>query len=250
MFSDPSMAAALAWPTLAILWAGAFLGGIATGGAGFAFAVVASAIWLHAIDPVRAAFLIVFCGTIMQTALIWPMRHNLQRSRLWPFLLGCAIGIPAGVYYLTQSDAGAVKVFLGWFLMAFGAYAIITPHLPVIKWGGRFADAAIGVIGGFMGGIGGYSGVIPTIWTQLRGWKKETARAVYQPFILFAHVGVMLGIGVMAFDWNAVMLALIVLPMVLAGCWVGWRIYGRLDERRFRQALALLLVVSGAALVF
>ena len=46
-----------------------------------------------------------------------------------------------------------------------------------------------------MGGIGGYSGVIPTIWTQLRGWKKEAARAVYQPFILFAHIGVMLSIG-------------------------------------------------------
>ena len=250
MFSDPALAAALAWPTVAILAAGAFVGGMATGGAGFAFAVVASAIWLHVIDPVRAAFLIVFCGTVMQVSLIWPMRHNLQRSRLLPFLLGCALGIPLGVWYLTTSDAGAVKIFLGFFLIAFGAYAIVTPHLPVIKWGGRAADGAIGVIGGFMGGIGGYSGVIPTIWTQLRGWKKEAARAVYQPFILFAHIGVMLCIGVMAFNWNAVVLALIVLPVVLAGCWVGWQIYGRLDERRFRQALALLLVISGAALVF
>jgi len=120
----------------------------------------------------------------------------------------------------------------------------------VIKWGGRLADAVIGLIGGFMGGMGGFSGVIPTIWTQLRGWKKDAARAVYQPFILFAHVGVMLSIGVMAFDWNAVLLALVVLPVVLAGAYVGWRIYGRLDERRFRQALALLLVISGAALAF
>ncbi len=250
MFSDPAMSAALAWPTLAVLWGGAFVGGMATGGAGFAFAVVASAIWLHVIDPVRAAFLIVFCGTVMQVSLIWPMRHSLLPARLWPFLLGCAIGIPLGVYYLTQSDAGAVKIFLGFFLMAFGAYAIITPHLPEIKWGGRAADGMIGVIGGFMGGIGGYSGVIPTIWTQLRGWKKEAARAVYQPFILFAHVGVMLSIGLTAFDWNAVLLALIVLPAVLAGCFAGWQIYGWLDERRFRQALALLLVISGAALVF
>lgn len=250
MFSDPSITAALAWPTLAILWAGAFLGGMASGGAGFAFAVVASSVWLHVIDPVRSALLIVFCGTVMQLSLIWPMRRSLQPARLWPFLLGCAIGIPLGVYYLTRSDASAVKIFLGWFLIAFGAYAIITPHLPVIKRGGRLADAAIGLIGGFMGGMGGYSGVIPTIWTQLRGWKKEAARAVYQPFILFAHIGVMISIGVMAFDWNAVLLALIVLPVVLGGAFIGWQIYGRLDEKRFRQALALLLVISGAALVF
>ncbi len=250
MFSDPTITAALAWPTLAILWTGAFLGGIASGGAGFAFAVVASAIWLHVIDPVRATFMIVFCGIIMQSTLIWPMRRSIQPGRLWPFLLGCAIGIPIGVYFLTRSDANTVKMFLGWFLMAFGAYAIITPHLPVIKWGGRLADAGIGLIGGFMGGMGGYSGVIPTIWTQFRGWKKDAARAVYQPFIVFAHVGVIASMGVLAFDRNAVLLALIVLPLVLAGAFVGWRIYGHLDERRFRQALALLLVISGAALVF
>ena len=78
MFSDPALVAALSWPTVAILAAGAFVGGMATGGAGFAFAVVASAIWLHVIDPVRSAFLIVFCGTVMQISLIWPMRHHLQ----------------------------------------------------------------------------------------------------------------------------------------------------------------------------
>lgn len=250
MFNDPSITAALIWPTLAILWAGAFLGGIASGGAGFAFAVVASAIWLHVIDPVRATFMVVSCSVIMQSVLIWPMRRSIRPGRLWPFLAGCAVGIPLGVYFLTQSDANAVKLFLGWFLMAFGAYAIITPHLPVMKWGGRLADAGIGLIGGFMGGMGGYSGVIPTIWTQFRGWKKDVARAVYQPFILFAHVGVILSMGVLAFDWSAVLLALIVLPLVLTGAFVGWRIYCHLDERRFRQALALLLVISGAALVF
>ena len=73
------------------LLAGAFVGGMATGGAGFAFAVVASAIWLHVIDPVRATFLIVFCGTVMQISLIWPMRHNLQRRT--------AVAVPARLHY-------------------------------------------------------------------------------------------------------------------------------------------------------
>ena len=37
--------------------------------------------------------------------------------------------------------------------------------------------------------------------------------------------------------------------LVLAGTWIGWQLFGRLNDRRFRQALAVLLIVSGATLV-
>jgi uncharacterized protein len=39
-------------------------------------------------------------------------------------------------------------------------------------------------------------------------------------------------------------------PALLAGAWLGWIAFGRLDERRFRQVLAAMIMVSGAALVF
>lgn len=44
--------------TLAILWLGALVGGIAAGGSGFAFALAASSIWLHRIDPLHSAILV------------------------------------------------------------------------------------------------------------------------------------------------------------------------------------------------
>jgi uncharacterized membrane protein YfcA len=34
------------------------------------------------------------------------------------------------------------------------------------------------------------------------------------------------------------------------GSWIGWKLYGRLDERRFRHLLSLLLIVSGLLLIF
>ena len=38
-------------------------------------------------------------------------------------------------------------------------------------------------------------------------------------------------------------------PALVAGTFAGWAIYGRLDERRFRQVLAALLAASGLTLV-
>jgi uncharacterized protein len=248
MWAD--LAALLTVKTIALVSFGAFLGGLAAGAAGFAFGMVATGIWLHAIDPVHSAILVVSGGTIIQAGTIWPLRRSIEFPRLWPFLIAGLAGIPIGVWLLVRTDAGALKAGLGAFLAAYGAYALLTPRLPRIERGGRLADAAIGFIGGILGGIGGYSGVLPAIWTQLRGWSKDVSRAVYQPFIVMAHIVTLVLVGAVAMDRRGLILLLIALPALLAGAAIGWRIYGRLDEHRFRQALAALLVVSGVVLMF
>jgi uncharacterized membrane protein YfcA len=248
MWAD--LAALVTVKTIALVSLGAFLGGLAAGAAGFAFGMVATGVWLHAIDPVHSAILVVSGGAIIQAGTIWPLRRAIELPRLWPFLIAGLAGIPLGVWLLVRTDAAALKAGLGAFLAAYGAYALLTPRLPRIERGGRLADAAIGFLGGILGGIGGYSGVLPVIWSQLRGWPKEVARAVYQPFIVMAHVVTLALIGAVAMDAQGLILLLIALPWLIAGGMIGWRIYGRLDERRFRQALAVMLVVSGVILMF
>ena len=198
----------------------------------------------------HSTILVVSGGTIIQAGTIWPLRRSIEPQRLWPFLVAGLIGIPIGVWLLVRTDAHALKAALGVFLAAYGIYALATPRLPRIEWGGRMADAAVGFVGGILGGIGGYSGVLPAIWTQLRGWSKEAARAVYQPFIVMAHLVTLALVGTVAMDAQGVILLLIALPALLAGAAIGWRLYGKLDEHRFRQFLAALLVVSGLTLVF
>ncbi len=39
------------------------------------------------------------------------------------------------------------------------------------------------------------------------------------------------------------------LPALLAGTWVGLKLYGHLDEAAFRKVVLVLLLVSGIALV-
>jgi uncharacterized membrane protein YfcA len=38
------------------------------------------------------------------------------------------------------------------------------------------------------------------------------------------------------------------LPALLAGTWLGWKLYGRLDEAAFRRVVLWLLLISGIAL--
>ncbi len=235
--------------TIAILWLGALAGAIAAGGAGFAFGLTASSIWLHRIDPLHSALLINCCGTLLHLTTIWPQRQHMEVRRIWPFVVGGLIGIPIGVRVLLILDAGILKAVLGTFLLAFGAYALLAPRIHTFQAGGRVADAGIGFIGGILSGVGGYSGVLPTIWTQLRGWPKQMARAVYQPYIIVIQLGTVVGIVWASYDRAGLMLVLLVLPPLALGTWIGWQLYGKLNDVRFRQALAVLLIASGATLV-
>jgi uncharacterized membrane protein YfcA len=236
--------------TLALVWLGGFLGGMAAGVAGFAFGLVATSFWLHAISPVHAAFLVVSNGLINQLGLNWSLRRAIDMRRLSPFLLGCVIGVPIGVAMVVKSNPGAIRLALAVFMLAYGVYVLAAPPLRHLKWGGRAADGAIGFAGGVLGGLAGLSGILPAIWTQLRGWPKDLARGVYQPFILVAHLLSLILLGAVALDRQSIVLFLASLPAVLIGLWIGWRVYGRLDERLFRKLFAGLLVASGLLLIF
>ena len=232
-----------------ILWTGAFLGAIAVGAGGFGFALASSSIWLHGLTPVRTTVLVVGCGGILHALMIWPLRRSFRLDRVWPFVVGCLIGIPLGVRVLATLNPAVLKPVLGGFLLAYGVYAITVRRLPVIGVGGRGADMAVGFVGGILGGIGGFSGVLPMIWTQLRGWPRDMARATYQPYILVANIATLLVIGAFGLDRSALLLIVVALPALAAGAWVGWRVYGWVDDQVFRRAVAGIVAISGLSLI-
>jgi uncharacterized membrane protein YfcA len=39
------------------------------------------------------------------------------------------------------------------------------------------------------------------------------------------------------------------LPAMIAGLWVGFKLYGRLDDATFRKVLLVLLLIAGLALI-
>jgi uncharacterized protein len=48
---------------------------------------------------------------------------------------------------------------------------------------------------------------------------------------------------------ETVKLYLLGLPCMLGGTWVGLKLYGKLDDAKFRKIILLLLLVSGLGLI-
>ena len=85
---------------LALFSAGTFAAAFVTGLAGFAFGIIAAAVWLHFLAPAQVAPLIAAFALIVQGASVWKLRRAVRFGRIWPFVLGSAIGIPLGAELL------------------------------------------------------------------------------------------------------------------------------------------------------
>jgi uncharacterized membrane protein YfcA len=236
---------------LTIFLIATFAGALVAGLSGFAFGLVAASIWLYILTPLQTATIIVAFGLIVQGYSVWKLRHALDWSKLWPFLAGAVIGVPVGISVLGWANPAHVKTGIGVFLVLYSLYALIQPKMASLTAGGASADAGVGFLNGVLGGITGLAGILVTIWCGLRGWPKDRQRTVFQPVAVatFAMSAVWLGIkGVVSVD--TIRMFLFGLPVLLAGTWLGMKLYGRLDEATFRKVVLILLLVSGAVLIF
>src|SRR5499425_2515320 len=157
---------------LALFFIVTLVGAVVAGVAGFAFGLIASAIWQHIIPPAQSAPLIAAFAILIQGATPWKLRHAVQISRLVPFVVGGALGIPIGAAALSWASPTQMSVFIGVALILFSIYSLARPDLPAMK-GGYLADAVVGLLSGAFGGSTGLAGIPVIVWASLRRWSKD-----------------------------------------------------------------------------
>src|ERR1043166_3788566 len=118
-----------------------FAGALIAGVTGFAFGFVVSALWGPILTPLQTATLVIAFGLIVQGYAVLRLRHALNWGRLWPFILGAAFGVPAGVAVLGWGDPAHVRAATGAFLIVYSIYALLRPTLKPVTNGGAAADA-------------------------------------------------------------------------------------------------------------
>jgi uncharacterized membrane protein YfcA len=229
---------------------GAAIAGLVQGISGFAFAMAAMSIWVWGVDPALAAVMAVFGGWTGQIISAIRVRRGWHVGLLWPFVVGSAIGIPIGTRLLPLLDPSRFKLVLGLMLVVCCSAMLATSRLPRIEKGGRLADAFVGLLGGVMAPLSGFSGLAPALWCTLRGYTKDEHRAVLQNFNLVvlsatfaslvwsgrAHAGLLPQMGVVAGS--------LIIPSIY-----GSKIYIGMSPKAFRDGVLWLLVFAGVVML-
>ena len=232
-----------------IVFAGHAIGGIAAYGSvlvALPFMVLATN------DPdTSVRVLLVFGMTQAALILLRTWRH-IDRRALATMLVLAGAGLPAGHYFESVLPERPVLIALGAVVAASGLSRLLfglrraptetVSENPV----GRVLTRALILLGGVIHGAFGAGGGTLVIYAQRALPRKEAFRGTMctvwlclNPVVL-AMKGVGGGFGPKVFWW-----ALAGLPFLLAGNWVAQRVAERIDQKRFAQFVALLLVVSG-----
>jgi uncharacterized protein len=237
-------------PLILTVVVGAVLAGFVQGLAGFGFGLTAMSIWAWTLDPRLAAALAVFGGLTGQLIAAVAVRRGFNWQRLLPFVLGGLSGLPLGMYILPRLDVPLFKALLGLLLVVMCPLMIFSDRLPRITHGGRVADALAGAAGGVMGALGGFTGVVPTLWCALRDYEKDVQRAIIQNFnlaMLVVTFATYVATGIARRDMLP--LFAIIAPAMLIPSLFGARLYTGISPAVFRSIVLGLLTLSGAALL-
>jgi len=229
---------------------GTFAAAFVTGLAGFAFGLVAAAIWLYALTPIQTTALIVSYGFLVLSYAVWKLRHNLNVERLVPLIVGSAIGVPLGILLLQWISPAHLRMAVGVLLILFSLDNLLRPTMPSLKDAGRMADGGAGIVNGVVGGATGLAGIAIVIWSALRGWQRGEQRAAVQPTGVATFLMTLLALGgTGSITPDILRLFVLGLPFLVLGTWAGWQLYGIIDEAKFRKVVLGLLLISGLALV-
>jgi hypothetical protein len=230
------------------------LAGFATGVAGFAFNLVAAGFFYRWMSPQEAAPLLVVASLFVQTFTVGAVRHAIRWTRLRPYVIGGALGTPIGVTVLIHADARLLVAAVGAILIGYSSYMlsrIAMRRAPPVIEAGPLADGGIGFGAGVLNGVGGFSGPLPVLWTDLKGLRKDEARAVFQPFVLVMQALAAIALAVTGFfDRETGLRLLVALPAIALGTWLGVRAYKMIPAEPFRVILLGLLFLSGLTLLF
>ncbi len=193
--------------------------------------------------------LVVFLDLIGSGAQALSSRKHIDWKVLWPLLPATLVGIALALYFFTHVDTSTLSVALGVFVMCFALYQLMpVPSLT----GGPIVAAPFGLLGGLVGTLFGTGGPMYTMYFSMRQLGKAEFRANYSFYFLidgfFRMAVYVFGLSLLRVEWMS-LLALAFVPFAV-GLYAGGKVHHEIDPMIFKKLISLVLLASGAALVY
>lgn len=261
------------WPQLIIV---TLFAAIAQGVAGFGFTLLAVSFYLLILRSTDAVQLVILINFAISAVLVGRLWHAVPR-RLWALLAsGGLLGFPVGLWVFAHADLDLIELAVAGVTIAFAVAVLLqetwsaeprTASPPAaaddvaegvdvsaagVDVAHRSVSAlAVGVSAGALTSSLGMPG--PPVALYLTGLSlgKTTFRALALSTFIVMQAGALLGqslfVGIDTGVWGY---ALVLVPVAALGASAGHRLCHHVSERVFRRLVLLLLLATGAYMLY
>jgi uncharacterized protein len=230
---------------LVVLTCGLLVAAFARGYTGFAFSALLVASWSLVAPPslsVAVAVLLEVSASVLQAASVW---RQVDWRRVGLLLAGAAIGMPFGVALLSIADAGVLRVLIASLLLVCGC-ALLAGRV-LTRQVGAAGQAGVGAISGFVNGATAMGGLPVALFLAASSVSPTTMRATFIAYFFALDIltaSLMGRQGIL--DVHTLVVALICLPGLALGLWLGGRHFLSASEAQFRRQTLWLLILLAA----
>ena len=220
------------------------LAGLVQGLAGFGFSQFALPLLVLVMGTQELIPIMVVLSLFLNMFLVHELRKNVQLKRIWPLMIGGALGIPFGTYLLLIADTSVMKLLIGLVILIFGL-ALLFEVRKTVK-NEKLAMLPIGFAGGILNGSVSMSGPPLIIFFSNQEMNKQEFRANLIAFFMFINLvtlPVFLYTGLLTTD--VITASGILLPGMILGAFAGSRLALRIDEARFKKLTMVLIIIMG-----
>lgn len=216
---------------------------------GFGSTVLALPLLAHFI-PLKFAvpmlLLLDFMAAILLSARVRRGVRMDELGRLLPFMLG---GIALGLTLLIGLPEAPLLAGLGVFLLAYATYGLIRRTGPLRL--SRAWSAPFGLVGGALSALFGTGGVLIALYIGARLENKHELRATAAAAVLLntSMRAVLFGATGLLSQESLLSSALLLLPSVLAGLFLGYRLHATTTTTAVVRAIYVVLAIAGISLL-
>ena len=220
------------------------LAGLVQGLAGFGFSQFALPLLVLVMGTQELIPIMVVLSLFLNMFLVHELRKNVRLKRIWPLMIGGALGIPFGTYLLLIADTSVMKLLIGLVILIFGL-ALLFEVRKTVK-NEKLAMLPIGFAGGILNGSVSMSGPPLIIFFSNQEMNKQEFRANLIAFFMFINLvtlPVFLYTGLLTTD--VITASGILLPGMILGAFAGSRLALKIDEARFKKLTMILIIIMG-----
>ncbi len=169
--------------------------------------------------------------------------------RFWPLLVAAVPGIVAGLALLTWIPQAQAAAVLGVALIAYGVFALRTPHLALPAAWERTLAWPTGLLTGTLNGLTG-SQMMPVL-PYLLALRLDPNRFIQAINCSFTFSSLVMAAGLSRIGlltWQKGLVSALGLVLVYAGIKLGGQVRRRMSVGGFRLAVLWMLIVFGVVL--
>ncbi|MSO91678.1 MAG: sulfite exporter TauE/SafE family protein [Acetobacteraceae bacterium] len=230
-----------------IVVVGIFAAGLLRGFTGFGLAMAAAPVLSLAMPPQQFVPVIVTLQLLtgaVDLPLLW--RQADWRPILW-LVVAMVVCTPLGLLALAYMSADAARLAIG--LLIFAAIALLGRGLVLPEHPARWITLLVGAISGVMNGVAAMAGPPAVVYFLALRCPTEVMRASTISYFFLTAAAAMVPMAWRGLaSWETTLWALIALPALLLGQWLGTLGFRRTNPDTHRRVALVTLTVLASLL--